>query len=245
MNTGTPDGWSVVTGSVGFLTSLRAKLQVRGSEELAHWAKLFEQFNYSPREFYTLVEKNLDSRKVPGAGAEFRILPEGGILSPERLYLSVKRERLLFLLCAAPFGTGFFVSSHLLDYRSEANLFDYLVAIALLCGIGFGFGARYGLIPGLFTLGLLFTLFWSLFRKAAAAGGEWLDDNFAELPIIGPIYEALFRPDTYFRRDAAEMFRQAVHNAVMQSVDEMTTAKGVRGLTAEERTPVLRNLYKK
>lgn len=232
-------------GSVELVAGLRAKLQVRGSEELAQWAKLFEQFNYSPREFYLLVEKNLDTRQVPGAGVEFRSLPEGGILSPERLYLSVRRERLIFLLCAAPFGTGFFVSTRLIDYRSEANLLDYLVAIALLGGIGFGVAIQAGLVPGLFVIGLLFTLFWSLFRKAATAGSEWMDDNFADMPILGPIYEALFRPDSYFRRDAAEMFRQAVHNAVMQSVDEMTTAKGVRGLTAEERTPVLRNLYKK
>ncbi len=226
-------------------TTLRDKLQVRDSEELAHWAKLFEQFNYSPREFYTLVEKNLATRSVPGAGAEFRVLPEGGILSPERLYLTVKRERLVFLLCAAPFGTGFFVSSHLLDYRSEANLLDYLVAIALLCGISFLVGYKYGFIPGVFTLGLLVTMFWSLFRKAVSVGGEWLDDNFADLPIIGPIYQSLFRPDTYFRRDATEMFRQAVHNSVMQSIDEMTTAKGIRGLTAAEQQPVLRSLYKK
>lgn len=245
MNSGTPDGWTIGKNVAGFLADFRSKLQVRGSEELSHWARLFEQFNYSPREFYLLVEKNLDARQVPGAGVEFRRLPEGGILSPERLYLSVKRERLIFLLCAAPFGTGFFVSTRLIDYRSEANLFDYLVALALLGGIGLGVASQAGLVPGLFVIGLLFTLFWSLFRKAAAVGGEWMDDNFAELPVLGPIYEALFRPDSYFRRDAAEMFRQAVHNAVMQSVDEMTTAKGVRGLTAEERTPVLRNLYKK
>ncbi len=245
MNPHPPDAWGAIKNSVGFLAGFRSRLQVRGSEELAHWAKLFEQFSYSPRDFYALVEKHLATRQIPGAGAEFRPLPEGGLLSPARLYLKVRRERLIFLLCAAPFGTGFFVSSRLIDYRAEANLFDYLVGIALLCGIGFGVGAKYGAIPGLFTLGLLVTLFWSFFRQAAAVGGEWLDEYIADVPVLGPIYESLFRPDTYYRRDAAEMFQQALHNAVMQSVDEMTTAKGVRGLSAEERTPVLRNLYKK
>ena len=237
--------WDMATAPVRLTVGLRAMFQVRGSEEIAKWAKLFEDFNYSPREFYALVEKNLDFRKIPGAGAEPRALREGGILSPERLYLSVKRERLIFMLCAAPFGTGFFVSSRLLDYRSGANLFDYLVATALLLGVGFSMFARFGVIPGLFTLGLLFTLGWSLFRRAVEVGGEWLDEKIAELPVIGPIYESLFRPDTYYRRDSAEMFRLTVHNAVMQSIDEMTTAKGIRGLTDDERKPVVRNLYKK
>jgi len=237
--------WSALLAPLRYLAAARSNLQVRGSEELAHWAKPFEQFNYSPREFYKLVEKHLEERKIPGAGAEWRAIHEAGILSPERLYLSIKRERLMFVLCAAPFGNAFFVSSRLLDYRSGANFFDYLVALALLGATGFGVLAKYGIIPGLFTIGLLITLFWSLFRQAVAVGGEWLDENIAEIPIIGPIYESLFRPDTYYRRDTAEMFQRLTHNAVLQSIDEMTTEKGIRGLTDEERKPVVRNLYRK
>lgn len=237
--------WDTLTFPIRLLAGARARLQVRGSEELSQWAKPFEQFNYSPREFYKLVEKNLEVRRIPGAGADWRAIREAGVFSPERLYLTIKRERLMFVLCAAPFGNAFFVSSRLLDYRSGANLFDYLLAIALLGGIGFGVLVEYGLIPGLFTIGLLVTLFWSLFRQAVMVGGELLDDRLAEMPVIGPIYESLFRPDTYFRRDTAEMFRQLTHNAVMQSIDEMTAEKGIRGLTEEERKPVVRNLYRK
>lgn len=235
---------AVATLPLRLLGVVGERLQARGSEELAQWAKLLEQFNYSPREFYKLVEKNLDLRQVPGAGAELRLLREAGILSPERLYLSVRRERLVFLLCAAPFGSGFFVSSRLLDYRSEANLLHYLAGLALLGGAGFAAFAKWGLVPGLFTLGLLFTLAWSVFRQAVAEGCEWLDDRLVATPVLGPLYESFFRPDTYYRRDTAEMFRQAVHNAVMQAMDEMTTEKGIRGLSTEERTPVLRNLYR-
>ena len=35
----------VSPSSFGFLAALRDKLKVRGSEELAQWAKLFEQFD--------------------------------------------------------------------------------------------------------------------------------------------------------------------------------------------------------
>ncbi len=245
MSTNIPSVWSWFTFPFRFLAGARERLQVRGSEEISQWAKPFEQFNYSPQEFYKLVERNLETRKIPGAAAEWRAIHEGNILSPERLYLNIQRERLLFVLCAAPFGNAFFVSCRLLDYRSGANLFDYLVGVVLLLGVSFAVFTEYGLIPGLFALGLLVTLFWSLFRRAVTVGGEWLDEKIADVPIIGPIYESLFRPDTYYRRDTAEMFRQLTHNAVMQAVDEMTTEKGIRGLTEEERKPVVRNLYKR
>ncbi len=234
-----------VVAPVRLAVGMHAFFQVRGSEELAHWAKLFEQFSYSPQEFYGLVDKALDPRQIPGAGTGLVTLKEGGILSPSRLYLNIKRERLVFLLCAAPFGSGFFVSSHLLDYRSGANLLHYLIALALIFGAGFGTLVKFGFVPALFVMGLLFTLFWSLFRRAVEVGGEWLDDKLAETPVIGPIYESLFRPDTYYRRDTAEMFRQAVHNAVLAAIDEMTNQKGIRPLSDEERKPVLRNLYQR
>jgi len=245
MNKETPDMLSVATAPLGLVVRVRRALQVRGSEELAQWTKLFEQFNYSPREFYLLVEKNLETRKIPGSGTEPLALRQGGILSPERLYLAIRRERLVFVLCAAPFGSGFFVSSRLLDYRSGANLFDVLFVITVLLGIGFGAFVKWGFVPGVFTMGFFITLFWSLFRQAAEVGSEWLDEKMVTMPVVGRVYETLFCPDTYYRRDTAEMFRQAVTSAVMQAIDEMTTEKGIHGLTQEERKPVLRNLYRK
>ena len=245
MSENIPDIMDIIAAPVRLLTGIRNLFQVRGSEELAYWARLFEKFNYSPQEFYRMVEKNLEDRRVPGAGSSWLLLREGGVMSPERIYLNIKRERLLFLLCAAPFGGGFFVSSRYIDYRCGANWLDYLVGCAVLFGTGFGVMTEYGPIPGLFTLGLLITLFWSFMRRAVEVGAEWLDEQIAAIPVIGRIYESLFRPDTYYRRDTAEMFRQAVHNAVMQAVDEMTNQKGLRALNADERKPVLRNLYRR
>ena len=219
--------------------------KVRGSQELAHWAKLFEQFNYSPQEFYRMVQKNLESRRIPGSGSELCLIREGGILSAERIYLSVRRQGLVFLLCAAPFGTGFFVSSRLINRRQDATWMDYLILGGGLFGVSLIADAKFGTLPALFTFGFLFTLIWSVFRSASTLDGDRLANMIADMPIVGPVFQSLFRPDTYYQRDTAEMFRQAMHNAVMEAVDQMTTEKGIRALTADERKAALRNLYQK
>lgn len=63
---------------------------------------------------------------------------------------------------------------------------------------------------------------------------------FGGIPVIGAIVERFIRPSTYYRIDTALMFQSAVHGAVLEIVDKMTTAKGLRALTELERKPILR-----
>src|ERR1041385_5842009 len=79
-------------------------------EELNHWIASAEGFNYSPKAFYDELKARLDERKVPDLTQEQIEFAEGGLLSDKRTYLRIQRERLLFDICAAPFGTGFFFS---------------------------------------------------------------------------------------------------------------------------------------
>jgi hypothetical protein len=65
------------------------------------------------------------------------------------------------------------------------------------------------------------------------------DDFLVDLPIVGTLYQVLFRPATFYKIDTALMFQQSVHSAVMEVLDEMATAKGVRALTELERKPVM------
>lgn len=60
------------------------------------------------------------------------------------------------------------------------------------------------------------------------------------IPFLGSIVERFVRPATYYRIDTALMFQSAVHGAVLEVVDQMTTAKGLRGLSELERKPILR-----
>ncbi len=62
------------------------------------------------------------------------------------------------------------------------------------------------------------------------------------MPILGPFYERFFRPETYYKIDTAMMFQKAVHNAVLEVVDQLTSAKGARSLSELDRKPVMRQL---
>ena len=41
------------------------------------------------------------------------------------------------------------------------------------------------------------------------------------------------------------MFQKAVHNAVLEVIDEMTTANGLRALGESERKPIMREFYQR
>jgi hypothetical protein len=50
---------------------------------------------------------------------------------------------------------------------------------------------------------------------------------------------------TYYRIDTTLMFQKAIHNAVLEVIDEMTTAKGLRALGEHDRKPVMREFYQR
>src|SRR5437867_10644168 len=106
--------------------SLGIPAKVKDSQQLSYWCKLFDNFNFSPKEFYAMTTKNLEGREIPDLEKQFIMFQQSGVISAKRLYMQLRRERLVFEVCAAPFGTGFFVSSRLSDKRREANLLHFL-----------------------------------------------------------------------------------------------------------------------
>ena len=62
-------------------------------------------------------------------------------------------------------------------------------------------------------------------------------------PFLGPVLEFFARARTYYQVDTALMFESAVHSAVLQVVDEMIKAKGLRALSELERKPILREFF--
>jgi hypothetical protein len=77
---------------------------------ISHWYFLFEGMQASPREFYAAVELAIQTRQVPDARTSRVDWKEGGLLSARREYLRVRRKKLVFDVCGAPFGPNFFVS---------------------------------------------------------------------------------------------------------------------------------------
>lgn len=82
----------------------------QASIPLSHWHKLFEGFQESPRRIYTQLEEAVKQRELPNVKTSHITYHEKGVLSAKREYLRVRRREHIFDVCAAPFGTGFFVS---------------------------------------------------------------------------------------------------------------------------------------
>lgn len=97
---------------------------------LSHWYKLTEGLEASPLEFYAAVETALQVRRLPDIRTSRVEFSEGGILSAKREYLRVGRKEHTFDVCAAPFGTGFFVSWWLAE--SQGCLWSIVGSIPIL-----------------------------------------------------------------------------------------------------------------
>lgn len=65
----------------------------------------------------------------------------------------------------------------------------------------------------------------------------------AEVPGLGFLVRLFLRPATYYTVDTALMFQSAVHAAVLEVLDEMTNAKGLRALSELERKPVMKEMF--
>jgi len=213
-------------------------------EIVSHWSKLFENFQASPLAFYQAVESALLKREIPDSKNSRIDHKEAGVLSAKREYLRVQREKLLFDIGAAPFGTGFFVSWWLVDEFPRLNP---LVKIAAVFGLFLV--AIFLVVPAGMVLGSILFLA-LLFGGLAVANSNASIGNFDDrvvraLPLIGALYNWLFKPDTYYRIDSMKMFQTAVHNAVLEVIDAMTAEKGLRALSESERKPVMREFYQR
>ena len=81
-------------------------------------------------------------------------------------------------------------------------------------------------------------------RNALAMGLKDLDASLIKTPIIGPIYEAWFRKETYYRQDTRLMYCDTVNAVVKAKVEETTGAKGIKLIRYMENCPFLNELYK-
>jgi hypothetical protein len=109
-----------------------------------------------------------------------------------------------------------------------------LGGIAILGFIFLGIFSREG-CGGMFAGTVMF--FGMLFGTGFLVryGETGLEPTVLSMPITGFLYGFLFRPTTYFNEDTAAMFRESVHHAVLEAIDAVTSAQGVRGLSEEAR----------
>jgi hypothetical protein len=213
---------------------------------VSNWHHPIENFQTSTMEFYAAVEQALKPREIPDYEVSRIDWREGGVLTARREYLRIKRGKLAFDLCAAPFGTGFFFSWWL----AEVPPTHALLWAILICFVGLGFigglVAAYGL-TGLFwavvvSVGVMCLLGYLL--REGHLGTE-VEDIVLAIPFFGGLYEKIFKPSTYYRTDTTLMFQSVVHTVVLKVVEELLSSGGVRPLTELERKPIMREFYQR
>ena len=214
------------------------------AEVIDHWYALVPGFNSSTNEFYEGIEKELKTREVPGLEI-FRVdFAEGSVLSSKREYLRMTRERLVFDICAAPFGTAYFFSCRFAEIPAVIKLWQLVVVLIggfMTVVLAFRF---LGLILGAIVLMAGFVLLIYTLRNAVAMGLKDLDAALIKSPAVGPIYENWFRKETYYRQDTRLMYCDTVNAVVKAKVEETTGTKGIKLIRYMENCPMLSELYK-
>jgi len=89
----------------------------------SNWAQLLSGFKFSTKEFYELVQSEMQSHEINGLSFEEVSLKTGSVFSSERLYLRVEWREYHYDLCFAPFGDGCFVSWWLIFETSPEEEF--------------------------------------------------------------------------------------------------------------------------
>ena len=214
------------------------------TEVLNHWIDFVDGFGFPPSEFYAAVERELAALQVPSMEISRVEFAEGGILSSQRVYLRMIRERLAFDICAAPFGTGFFFSCRTVHTPAVVRWWHVIVVLG-------GFGSIYSLLArflgpdlALVAVAGLVVAIVQMFRNTITLGLSDIDALLLKTPVIGPIYERWFRKETYYRMDTRLMYLDTVPRIVKRLADEFTGAKGIKLIRQYERAPILGELYK-
>lgn len=212
-------------------------------EIIEHWYSLVDNHLFVTADFYRMIEGELTARKVPGLEISRVEFSEGGLLSDKREYLRLRRERLVFDICSAPFGTSHFFSFRFVELPlgiKPVELLVFLIGVAIIFGLLRQLlGATLGLIS-LFAIlgGGVYVV-----KNSLALGLKDLDATLMKMPIIGPLYEVFLRKETYYREDTRLMYHTTVNAITEMLVQEVTAAKGIKLLKQYRRRPPSGALY--
>lgn len=205
-------------------------------------ALLLENFSTSTDEFYRSIEAELTAKEVPDLEVTRELFSEGGLLSSQREYLRLRRERLIFDVCAAPFGTSFFFSIRFAEIPVVLYIWQLLLVLVLLAGLGVIYWMIMGVTWGAIMFGMNVIAAVVLLQNVAALS-QGVDDFIMRLPVFGIVYEVFFRPETYYRIDTRTMYVETMKLVVQRRIEEATGQKGIQLVEIESLQPrELKNL---
>ena len=84
-----------------------------------HWNTLVDEFQFSTKDFYELLEIELKSHGIENIEIYEKSMSEGNSLSTKRLYLRVSWKNYTYDCCCAPFGNGTFFSWWMFSERKD------------------------------------------------------------------------------------------------------------------------------
>lgn len=213
----------------------------RGGTVLSHWHVLVDDFSTSGQAFYESVEEAVRARGVPDAVAGREEFREFHLTTAKREYLRLKRGAVVFDLCAAPYGTGYFFSWWLVELGPKHPFLYLLAFLLLVISIPGWLAANMGLWGFVWYPVLVFAVLAGL-AYLARSGVLGPEEHIIAIPVVGWIYRKLFKPLTYFSRDTALMFQESMARAVTESIDALLQDQGLSPLSDEQKRPTMRDL---
>ena len=162
-------------------------------ELTARWYYYFDNFQFSPKDFYAIVEEHIKKRKVPKANlSRVKFYQDLGFWN-KREYLRVKNQDYIFDICASPYGGGFFVS-YWVGYPTSAFI-NFLLQIPILGAVVYAFTVK----RTYYQLDLA-TMFQETIRKSIASAINEIAEEKGFRPPTAEEYKPMDAPKRVERR---------------------------------------------
>ena len=211
-------------------------------EVLDQWLYSAEDFSFDADRFYTAIEARVAGRKIPGMAVVRQEFSEGGLMSDQRLYLRLMRERLAIVSCAAPFGTTYFFSCRTIYVPALVRLWHIIAALMFISVTGALLIKPLGLtFAGIAQLALLFAIA-GVLRNAGTSAFNDLDTLLLKIPIVSTIYQDWFRVETFYREDTRTLYMKLLPQLIREAAEEICAEKGVKLIRQYQFPPAMPEL---
>jgi hypothetical protein len=213
-------------------------------EVLDQWLYCADGFSYPAQDFYAAIEKQLEAKKIPNLETSRQEFAEGGLLSEQRSYLRLMRERFAIVACAAPFGSIYFFSCRIVHVPPLVRLWHIVVAGLFLFIVTRLLIEPLGLSFALIAIVCLVFAGAAVMRNAGSSAIQDLDALLLRIPILSTIYQDWFRVDTYYREDTRTLYAQLLPELIRKAAEEVSAEKGLTLVRQFQNPAILDELYR-
>lgn len=212
-------------------------------EILDEWIYSAEGLSLSGPDFYASVQQRVEAQKIPSLHVSRVEFAQGGLLSNQRQYLRLMRERLFIDTCAAPFGVHFFFSCRTVYVPALVRLWHILAVLLFFSIVGNGLVHLLGFNFAVIALLTLPFAIAAVFRNASASPFADLDTFLLRIPVVATVYENWFRVETYYRVDTRTLYRTILPDLIRAAAEEAAAEKGLKLIRQYQFPPLMLELF--